>query len=275
MPRDVPDPPSQGSQWMQGWDKWGSVPSFFGGDRSTFASATPNFGLLDKLFSVLRSRLLDRRLTVQTQHGELMLTVTELDVPVDSGALSTGQLQDITVTAEDVCWRDVRLQQVAGTLRNASLRTAKSPELVAAPVELRVTLSEEQLDTLLARFRPELQIEVTPEAVVLIRWRQHPQWGHFEVHGGVDGTRIWVKAHALVRGGRRVSLSRRVPPVSFRVPVPADRVTITAVSPQSRSIDLLARVDQVRAPVPSGGLEELVKRLGKLGTLLDVSRWTY
>ncbi len=275
MPDDVPDPPSQGSQWMQGWDKWGSFPSFFGGDRSTFASATPNFGLLDKLLSVVRSRLLDRRLTVQTQHGEVLLTMTELEVPLDSGALSMGQLQDITVTAEDICWRDVRLQQVAGTLRNASLRTANSPELVAAPVELRVTLSEEQLDDLLARFRPELQIEVTPEAVVLIRWRQHPQWGHFEGHGGVDGTRIWVKPHALVRGGRRVPVSRRVPPVSFRVPVPADRVTITALMPQSRSIDLVARVDQVRAPVPSGGLEELIRRLGKLGTLLDVSRWTY
>jgi len=270
-----PDRPSQGSQWMQGWDRWGSFPSVFGADRNTFAAANPNFGLLDKLVSLLRSRLLNRQLTVHTQQGELTLTLTELDIALDSAALSTGQLDDITVTAEDICWRDLRFQRVVATLHNPSLRPGRPTELVAAPIDLRVTLAEDQLADLLARFRPELLLEVTPEAVVLLRWRQHPQWGHLEVSGGVDGTRIWVKAHALVRGGRRLGVSRRVPPVAFRLPLPADRVTIEALEPGPRSITLLTRVDQVRIPVPSGGLDELIRRLGKLGTLLDFSRWTF
>lgn len=294
MPRDVPDQPGpdqpgpdqpgpgsqwfpgwEGAQWNPGWEKWGLFPSFFGADRATAGAASSSAGLLDKVVSLLRSRLLDRRLTAQTPQGEVTLTLTELDIPVDSATLSVGQLDDITATAKDICWRDLRFQQVEATLRNPSLRSGKPTELVAAPVDLRLTLAEEQLADLLAKVRPELLLEVTPEAVIILRWRQHPQWGHLEVSGGADGTRIWVRAHALVRGGRRLGVSHRVPPVAFRLPLPADRVTIEALEPGPRSIDLVVRVDQVRVPVPSGGLDELVRRLGKLGTLLDFSRWTF
>lgn len=277
-------PDKHGPQWSWDWGKWRSSTPGRGSFSPPFSPTfSPTFSpnaagadsrqVLEKLVSVLRSRLLGRRLTLRTQRGEVALTLTDLEVPLERATLAMGQLDDITAVADDVTWADMSFHRVRATLRNPHLRMRTSPELVAAPVDLRVTLAEADLAALVARARPELWVEVTRDGVLAVRARRHPSWGRVEVDAGVDGTRLWVRPRALVREDRRMRLARRLPPFSARLPLPADRVVVTGIEPRSGAVEIVGRLDEVRIPVPSGGLEELVRRMGAMGSLLDVTRW--
>ena len=295
MDAERPDPPDQPSQpdqpgqarrgpaWSGGWDTWPFPTGLYGASRAPANpwGTTSSWGpanlwgpFVERVVSVVKSRWLGKRLTVSTATGDVGFTLTELDARADSASLARGQLGDVTAVVADLDWREIGCERAVATLRNTHVQGGASPHLVAAPVELRVVLGQADLDRLVAAHGPDVRLEITPDRGVVARWGRHPDWGHVEVDAGADGTRIWVRPRRLVRGGRSVGLPRRLPPISFRLGLPAERVTLLSIETQEGRLELRARVDEVRVPLGSSGPERLLRRLGDLGSRIDLSTWT-
>lgn len=229
--------------------------------------------LLDRVVALVRSRLIGRRVTVRLAHSELRLTLTGLDVRLDGLSLSAGQLDDVRADARDVTWGGVDFARVTATLRNTHVRPGPRPTLVAAPVDLALTLGSDEVATLVAEHRPRLVAEVTEDAEARLRWAARPHWGHLTVSLSVDGTRLRIHPETLVAGDRALRQVGRLPALSVALPLAADRVHLVHAEVAPRALVLHVRVDQWRVPITAGAMEELTRRLAGVVSVLDLSRW--
>lgn len=283
MSPEEPDSRGPGEQWAAAWGQWGNPAKYWGGLRGPAGGKPaggpaadeqpPNPRVVEGLVAALRSRLLGRELTISTGSGDVLLTLTELDVSAAAGEVTAGQLEKVTLVAEDVQWRDLKVASVLATLRNSHVRGGKRPYLVSAPVELRLVIRPQDLDEVLAEYRPQLQVELDAHGTMLLRLRQHPTWGHLEVVPDADGTRLRFKPQALVRGSHRFPVVGRLPSVSFSLPLPRGRVTLTAASTRTGAVELEGRVDEFRLPMASKGFDDLVRKAAGLGSRFDLSSW--
>lgn len=200
------------------------------------------------LAALLRKQLLGRRFTVRTKAAEVTLTLSDVDVPFDSRAMSAGQLDDVRVTATDVEWKDVRVDRVTARLHNVHTRLGAAPVLVAAPVDLAFRVSLETIFEAIARHRPGIRLELVA-GVPVVRWAKHPGWGFLEIEIGVQGTSLVVSPRLLVLHKLRLHRVRRLPPWSIKLPVPGDDLRFTGLRIEPDGVDLDARLDQVRLPL--------------------------
>ena len=261
-----------GNPWS-GWGNWsmpgGSSGSAYGlgfGGRGQAPTSTGTGPVLDWLTRSIKDRFLGRRRTITTTVGELGFTLTDLDVPLGASALSVGQLGSVRATASDIEWRDLRLEQVDAVLCNTHVQPGPPAEVVSAPVHVRARLDQAGLDLLLAKVSPALTLEVTADSGLVLRWRAHPNWAHCEVVATADGTTLWLRPAAVVRGARRLEAVRRLPAVPVRLPLPADRVSLTELEVGDGYVELVGRVDVVRMSLASMGLEQLMDKMNGLGT---------
>jgi hypothetical protein len=229
--------------------------------------------LLDRVVALVRSRLIGRRVTVRTAHTELRLTLTDLDVALDTLAMTAGQLEGVRVAARDVTWGDLAFTRVTATLRNTHVRPGATPTLVAAPVDLVLTLAEEVVAELVATHRPRLAAEITDDAEPRLRWADRPDWGHLRVTLDVDGVRVRIHPETLVVGDRAVDQVGRLPAFTVALPLPADRARLVDVDVVPHGLVLRARLDEWSVPLATRSVDELMRRISTAASVLDLSRW--
>ena len=106
---------------------------------------------LQGLLEEVRAQLVGRRLTFGSGADALTLTLDDVAAHADPLLLAVGQLGEVTLTATQVQWRDFEFVAARATARNTHTRPGARPLLIAAPVDLVVTVSDAQLSRLVAR----------------------------------------------------------------------------------------------------------------------------
>ena len=225
------------------------------------------------LFETASRRLVGRTFTVRTKAADVRLTLTDLDARLDPLALSVGQLDDVRVAAEDLTWSGYRIERAEAVARNVHVRPAAVPELVAAPVEVTVTVSAATVDDLLRARMPWLVADVREDATPTLRLRRRPGLAHVEVEVRPDGSTLWFRPRALNVPGRRWSLPARVPayPVRLR-PLPSE-LRLTGIEPGPGVVHLHGVLPVWRKQVPTGRLNDLLGQIRTATSLLDLTAW--
>ncbi len=224
------------------------------------------------LFQTLRRLVVGRSLTVRTNGNDLSLTVTEFDFRIDVRGLAVGLLGDVLLVAEDVSWREYWFDQAMAVLSNVHFRPGATSEIVAAPVELSLKLPAEVLEELVEHASPQFIAHIDDDAVVRLRWRRRPGWGHLEVEIRIVGTALWLQPRALVVGGRRLGLPARLPIYPIELPDLPNGLLITKVDVRPGWVLLYGLLPEWQMDLPLSRLEDIVAQLSARSGILNLAR---
>jgi hypothetical protein len=198
---------------------------------------------LEVLLDRARSGLVGRRVTMQVGGSRLGFTVSALDARLDPVATAAGQADDVVIAAEEVEWAGMQFTQVTGTLRNVHTRPGSSPLLVAAPVDLVASLTDDQLNDLLASRGVKVVAGCLESGEVRLRLAGRPAWGWIDVHPEVVDSRVTLRPVAIGSNTWKRRFGRRVPAKTVPLRLPDHtRVVDLQVVPNGLRIHL--RTDQ-------------------------------
>jgi hypothetical protein len=210
-------------------------------ELSTWGSRTA----FDAMFQSVRSGLVGRRVEVGQGKGRVALTVSSLEAKLDPVATTAGQADDVTLTAVDVEWSDYRFTEVHAALGNVHTRLGSRPTLVTAPIDVSVSLSDEQMSELLATRTSSLAFTCVDPGQVRVRLARHPGWGWVECRPSVVGGRVVLQPTGLGRSHRRWRFKRRLPSLRARIELP-DNARIVGLDLAPNRLDLHLRIDEWR-----------------------------
>lgn len=223
------------------------------------------------LFLTVKRLVVGRSLTVRLDGGDITLTVTELDSRLDVRRLAVGQLNDVWLTAADICWNDCTFERATAVLHNVHLRPGMPPVLVAAPVDVGLEISTHALDAVFSEALPRLSGHVDDDGVARLRWARHPGLGSVEVDVNVDGATLWLRPRALRTRRRRWALPARLPAYPVRLPELASGLTLTSLSLAPGTLHLTGSVPEWCAELPRARVEDVLIQLGAVGRPLNLT----
>jgi hypothetical protein len=224
------------------------------------------------LFMTVRRLVVGRRLTVRLEHGDLTLTVTELDSRLDVRALSVGQLNDVRLSARDIHWKGSHFDHATAVLHNVHLRPTAPPVLVAAPVELTLDVPTAVLDELFEWAAPRLTGEVGGDGVARLRLSRRPLLGHLEVDARLDGSTLWLKPQGIVIGRTRWRLPTRTPAYPVHLPELPHGLQLTGITFAPDMVCLSGSVPEWRMELPRKLLEDMINQLSVAGRPLNITK---
>lgn len=211
------------------------------------------------LFMTVRRLVLGRRLTVRLDDGDLTMTVTAVDSRLDVHGLAVGQLNDVTLTAENIDWRTSRFDRAVVTMHNVHIKPSAPPVLVAAPVHLTLEVSAAALDQLFLASAPGLSGEVDADGVARLRLAKRPRLGHVEVEARVDGSTLWLSARQVGVGTRRRwRLPARTPEYRVQLPELAHGVRLATVGFAPGVVQVSGWLPHWRTELPPKLLEHII-----------------
>ena len=201
---------------------------------------------LQGLLGVVRARLVGRRLTFGS--GADALTLTLEDVTAERGSPPPGRRP----TRRRHPDRQRRSSGVtSSSTPHARRRTTPTPDqgarplLIAAPVDLVVTVSDAQLSRLVAERSPRVELQITDDARVVARLRRHPTWGWVEVEPSVEGRRVLFRPVRVGTSRKASRILPTLPHVHFALPL-GDGLQITRLEVGSGSLDVHVRMSEWR-----------------------------
>ena len=200
---------------------------------------------LQGLLEEVRAQLVGRRLTFGSGADALTLTLEDVAADPDPLLLAVGQLGEVTLTAKQVQWRDFEFVAARATARNTHTRPGARPLLIAAPVDLVVTVSDAQLSRLVAQRSSRVELQITEDARVVARLRRHPTWGWLEVEPSVEGRRIMFRPLRVGTSRKASRILPTLPHVHFALPL-ADGLHVTRLDVGSASLDVHVRLSEWR-----------------------------
>jgi hypothetical protein len=224
------------------------------------------------LFMTVRRLLVDRRLAVRLDDGDLTLTVTEFDSRLDMRGLSVGQLNDVRLAARDICWQGSRFDRATAVLHNVHMKPSTPPVLVAAPVELTLEVPAPVLDHLFQWAAPRLSGDVGADGVARLRLASRPLLGHVEVDARLDGSTLWLKPRGLVIRQSRWRLPARTPAYPVRLPEFPHGLALTGISFAPGVVCLSGALPEWRLALPRKRLEDIINQLSVAGVPLNLSK---
>jgi hypothetical protein len=200
---------------------------------------------LEALLESVRSGLIGRRITTGSGDSRLSFTLSALDARLDPMATATGQADDVSLSAQDVEWSGMQFATATATLSNVHTRVGSRLSLVCAPVDLILVASDEQLDSLLAKYGAKVTASCVDAGRVRLRWRQHPTWGWIDVRPTVVGGRVTLALVAAGWDSRSRRFERQWPSKAVTTSLP-DNARITGVDVESGSLVVKIRIDEWR-----------------------------
>lgn len=223
------------------------------------AAATP----YRALFAALQKRLVGREINTRVGGHDVALTVTGFDSPLDPLGLTVGQFGEVRVAARDLCWDGHRFERASALLHNAHLRPGMPTTLIAAPVDLSVTLPAAVIDEMLQQRVPRLSGAACADDTVRVHWRRRPDWGALDVGVELSGSTLWLRARALSTRGRRWGLSDRIPAYPVRLPAPPGQLVVTGASLHPDSLEITGLLPQWQVELPMTDIEDVITRLSQ------------
>jgi hypothetical protein len=200
---------------------------------------------LQGLLDAVRARLVGRKLTFGSGADALTLTLEDVAANPDPLLLAVGQLGEVTLTAKQVQWREFEFVAARATARNTHTRPGARPVLIAAPVDLVVSVSDAQLNRLVARRSPRVELQITDDARVVARLRRHPTWGWLEVEPSVEGRRVMFRPLRLGTSRKTSRILPTLPHVHFALPL-GDDLHVTRLDVRAASLDVHIRLSEWR-----------------------------
>ncbi len=200
---------------------------------------------LQGLLEEVRAQLVGRRLTFGSGADALTLTLDDVAADPDPLLLAVGQLGEVTLTAKEVHWRDFEFVGARANARNTHTRPGARPLLIAAPVDLVVTVSDAQLSRLVAERSSRVEIQITDDARVVARLRRHPTWGWLEVEPSVEGRRVMFRPLRVGTSRRALRILPTLPHAHFALPI-EDGLHVTRLEVGSGSLDVHVRLSEWR-----------------------------
>lgn len=200
---------------------------------------------LQVLLGAGRWRLVGR--TLAFGHGDRQVSVTITGVDFDSDPLlaAVGQAGTVTVEGTDLAWHNHRFSEARVVLHNVHTRPGTHPLLVAAPLDLFVTVSSDGMAQLVAERAPRVELEITRDARMRARWARRPMWGWVEVEPSAEGRRVLLRPVGLGTSRRDWRFERELPAVNFTVDLP-DSARICGFELRERALVVQVRVDEWR-----------------------------
>jgi hypothetical protein len=262
-----------GPEVFGGWDPFRPLDSLAAMWSTAPLTAGPA-AMYRSLFDTARKRLVGRTFTVRTRTADVRLRLAGLDARLDPLALSVGQMEDVRIVAEELTWAEHRIERAVAVAHNVHVRPAGVPELVAAPVELTVTVSAATVDALLHARVPWLVAHVGEDATPTLRLRRRADLGQAEVEVRPDGSTLWFRLRAVTVRGRRWSVPGRLPAYPVRLaPLPSG-LRLTRIEPGPGVVHLHGLLPAWSKQVPTGRLNDLLGQIKGAASLLDLSGWT-
>lgn len=224
------------------------------------------------LFMTVRRLVLGRRLAVRLDDGDVTMTVTEFDSRLDVHGLSVGQLNDVTLTADDIDWRTSHFDRATVTLHNVHLKPGVPPVLVAAPLDLTLDVPSAALGVLVRTAAPRLSGEVGGDGVARVRLSRQPWLGHLEVHARLEGSTLRLTAGRVGVGSKTWRLPPRTPAYTVALPELAHGLQLTSVTLGPGVVAVSGRLPQWRIELPPKLLEDMVSQLSVTNMVLNLAR---
>jgi len=254
-----------------GWDPFRPLGSF-AKLWATPLAAGPGT-LYRTLLETTRRHLMGRRFTIRTNTVDLTLTLTELDARLDPIAVAVGQFDDVRIAAENVRWGQHRIVRATALAHNVHARPAVALQLVAAPVELVVTLDATMVSAVVERHVQWLIADIDTHSVATLRLRRHPKLGRVEIDVVADGTTLWCRPKALHWRGWRWMIPAWLPAYPVRLPPLPTGLQLLRLELGSGVVTLHGLLSVWRAAVPAGRLNDLLGQVRAAADLLDFSGW--
>jgi LmeA-like phospholipid-binding len=217
------------------------------------------------LFMTVKRLVVGRTMTVRLDGGDVTLTVTQFDSRLDIRGLAVGQLNDVRIAATDIRWGEHHFERATLILHNVHVKPGVPPVLVAAPVEVTMTVSTRALNAVLSDALPRLSGQVDDDGRARLRWARRPGLGSVEVDVTLDGSTLWLRPLAVRTRRRRVALPARLPAYPVRLPELASGLTLTSLSLGPSSLQLTGSLPQWRAEVPTARVEDVLAQLSVIG----------
>ena len=126
-------------------------------------AAPGSWNALQAMFDAVRSGLVGRPVAVGSARSRVAFTLTSLEATVGHMAAAAGQVDDVSLSAENCTWRSFQFVKVSARLGNFHTRFRSRPLLVSAPVDVSAVLTGDALDEVLAKLAPAYRCEITDE----------------------------------------------------------------------------------------------------------------
>jgi hypothetical protein len=223
------------------------------------------------VFLTLQRLLVGRQISARVDGHTVTLTVTGLQSPLDMGGLALGQLGQVRLSARDVCWDDYRFETAAVVLHNAYLRPGMPPKLVAAPVELSLTLPPEVIDAALRQATPYLRGELHGDGTAGLSLARWPAWGSLAFDVALDGSTLWLKPCAVRTRRRWWRLPARLPAYPLALPELPRGLVVTDVEVDADVLRISGALQQWRIDLPLRHIEDIIVFLTQRAGTLDLA----
>ena len=223
------------------------------------------------LFTTLQRRLIGREITARVGDHDVALVVTQFDSPLDPRGLAVGQLGEVRLAARDMRYGEHHFERVTAVLHNVHVRPGVPPLLVAAPVELSLTLPPEVVDVVVRRLAPRLRGELRADGTANVRLARRPTLGGLELDVQPVGSTLWLKPRALLARGKRWALPRRVPGYPVRLPDLPRGLMVTGVDVDADSLRLSGLLPEWRIELPLKNLEDIITYLSRRAGALNLA----
>lgn len=224
------------------------------------------------LFVTMRRLLVGRRLTVRLDDGDLTMTVSEFESRLDMRGLSVGQLNDVTLEADNIQWRTSSFDHATVVLHNVHMKPTSPPVLVAAPVDLTLEVPATALDDFFRWVAPRFSGDIGADGVARLRMARRPRMGHAEVEARLDGSTLWLIPRGVTIGSSRWRLPARTPAYPVRLPEFAHGLQLTGVAFAPGIVRLTGTLPEWRTELPRKRLEDVITQLSVAGVVLNLTR---
>lgn len=225
--------------------------------------------LLQAITTAVRERLIDRPIELLVGEHVVRLTLRQLVVVPQRFGLAIGQLGDVHLLVEDVCWRGKRVERMSMQLHNVALRPGLRLNLVASPVEIEAVVASDDLGEWLPGQLTGVRVAIGPDASVRVAPTRFTRFAHLQLgHRIVDGS-LWLIPNSLVVLSRRIS-ARRISARRVALPTLPAGLHLVDVTTGRGELRVRLLAERWRYELTPGLLPELLRRVRTAQARLEV-----
>jgi len=223
---------------------WQRAGSEFAEQLAEHGRAAPgSWNALQAMFDAVRSNLVGNRVAIGSDENRFAFTLRSLEASVGPLAAASGQVDDVSLRAEDFTWRSFQCARVLARLGNFHTRLRSRPILVSAPIDVTAVLTGPALNAVFVKYVPHFRCEITPTGDLRIHRANRPRWGYVQVVPAVEHGAIVLRPSGVGRGVHLWRFRRRLLPIRPRLNLP-DWVRVTGADLHPGSLEVRLRIDE-------------------------------
>lgn len=231
------------SPWWDPMEVWQVGRPFADLTAEQWRAAWESKSALQSLLDGVRAGLVGRPVVIGAGANRVAFTLSSLEATIGQMAAASGQADDVRLSAEDVEFRTYQFTCVNAQFYNVHCRLRSRALVVAAPIDVSLTITGQRLTALLADRVPAVRVEISDAGRLLVRPARRPQWLCVEVRPAVEKGALVLRPTGWGRRARLWRFRWKVIPVRVNLSLP-DGVRITTVEVHPNRLEVHLRVDE-------------------------------